>query len=60
MDQCMVDVTSLPDVSLGDEAVLMGYQGNDLISADELAKLTNTINHEILCMVSHRVPRVYI
>ncbi|MEI7884744.1 MAG: alanine racemase [Clostridia bacterium] len=60
MDQCMVDVTNLPDVALGDEAVLMGFQGDDLISADELAKLTNTINHEILCMVSHRVPRVYI
>ena len=60
MDQCMINVTSIPDVEVGDEVVLFGAQGAESISADELAHTLGTINYEITCMVSHRVPRVYI
>ena len=60
MDQCMVDVTDIPDVKIGDEVVLFGSQGSQQILADELADKLGTINYEITCMVSRRVPRVYI
>jgi len=59
MDQIMVDASSVPGVDIGDEAVLLGRQGQEEISADELAQLVGTINYEIVCMVSHRVPRKY-
>lgn len=60
MDQCMINATSLEQVTLDDEVVLMGRQGAERISAEELATLLGTLNYEITCMVSHRVPRVYI
>lgn len=60
MDQFMVDVSNIPDVSIGDEVVLMGRQGDQAVTADELAEMIGTINYEIVCMVSARVPRVYI
>ncbi|WP_333638619.1 alanine racemase [Tissierella praeacuta] len=58
MDQCMIDVTNIDDVKLGDEVVIFGY-GLDCPSADELASKLGTINYEIVCMVGRRVPRVY-
>lgn len=60
MDQCMVDVTDLKDIKLGDEVILMGEQGNSKFTADNIAELIGTINYEITCMISKRVPRVYI
>ncbi len=60
MDQCMVDVTDIPGVKTGDEAVLIGKQGNNEITADEVAELTGTINYEVVCLVGKRVPRAYI
>lgn len=60
MDQCMINVSAIPDVAVGDEVVLFGVQGSESISADELARTLGTINYEITCMVSYRVPRVYI
>ncbi len=61
MDQCMVDVTDIPfDVKTGDEAVLIGVQGNNEITADEIARLTNTINYEVVCLIGKRIPRVYL
>lgn len=60
MDQCMADVTDIPGVKVGDEVVLFGSQGAQQILADELADEIGTINYEITCMVSRRVPRVYI
>ena len=60
MDQIMIDVTSVPDVRIGAEAVLMGKQGNDEITADELAERAGVINYEIVCAISHRVPRKYL
>ncbi len=59
MDQLMVDVTDVPDVKLGDEAVLLGNQGSERVTADELAELADTISYEILLSISDRVPRVY-
>ena len=59
MDMTMVDVTDLPDVRVGDEAVLIGRQGEEEISADEVAELQGTISYEILSRIGPRVPRVY-
>lgn len=60
MDQCMVDVTDIPDVCVGDEVVLLGKSGDDTISAEELARLIGTIPYEIVVMASRRLPRVYL
>jgi alanine racemase len=60
MDQCMVDVTDIPDVKIGSDAVLMGRQGDNFISAEEIADAEGTINYEVVCNVGKRVPRVYI
>jgi alanine racemase len=60
MDQCMIDVTDIEDVKVGDEVVLFGGQGEGFIHIDELAEKLGTINYEIVCMISKRVPRVYI
>jgi len=59
MDQCMIDVTGFADVAMGDEVVLMGRQENEFISAEEIASRIGTINYEVVCMFSSRVPRVY-
>ncbi len=59
MDQMMVDVTGIPGVSAGDEVVLLGSQGQETISADDLAAEVGTISHEILTGLSERVPRIY-
>ncbi|HEY0827079.1 MAG TPA: alanine racemase [Bacilli bacterium] len=60
MDQCMINVSGLPSVEVGEEVVLFGRQGDAVITADDLAKQLGTINYEITCMVSNRVPRTYI
>lgn len=60
MDQFMVDVTDIPNVKPGDTAILLGRQGDEVITADDLANLCNTISYEILVNISPRVPRVYI
>ncbi len=59
MDQLMIDVTNVKNVRLGTEVVLLGRQGKQEISADELAALANTINYEIVCCLGNRLPRVY-
>lgn len=61
MDQCMVDVTDIKkEVKTGDEAVIFGAQGNNEITVDEIARLCNTINYEIVCLIGKRIPRVYL
>jgi alanine racemase len=61
MDMTMVDVTDLPDaVAVGDEAVLLGRQGDAEITATEIADTCATIAYDILCGVSERVPRRYV
>lgn len=59
MDQCMIDLTDVGEVKVGDEVILMGTDGNLKFDADDIAPLLGTINYEVLCMVGRRVPRVY-
>ena len=58
MDMTMLDVTDVPGVAEGDEVVLIGAQGNERITADDIAARTGTIAYEVLCGISCRVPRV--
>lgn len=58
MDQFMVDVTDI-DAKVGDEVVIMGKQGELEVSADEIASVMGTINYEVICLISRRVPRIY-
>jgi alanine racemase len=58
MDLTIVDVTDIPGVEIGDEAVLIGSQGPETITAYDHADLIGTIPYEILCNISARVPRV--
>ncbi len=61
MDQMMVDVTDIPDVSEGDIATIIGKDGDAAISVDEIAESVGTISYEIVCSLSRpRLPRVYI
>lgn len=60
MDQIIVDLGPVCDAAIGDEAVLFGRQGDAEITVTELADLTGTINYELVCRVSARVPRVYV
>jgi alanine racemase len=59
MDFVMVDVTEIPNVSLGDEVILMGKQGGQQITVEEIAERINSISYEVLCLIGKRVPRVY-
>jgi alanine racemase len=60
MDLVTIDVTGMPGVSIGDEVVLIGEQGNKKITAWEHASHASTIPYEILCGISARVPRKYV
>jgi alanine racemase len=60
MDMCMVDLSDIPDVAVDDEVVIIGRQGEEEISADEVAELCGTISYEILCGISARVSRLYL
>jgi alanine racemase len=59
MDFTMVDVTDIPKVLLGDEVVLIGSQGKEIITAEEIAHRINSIPYEVFCSVGKRVPRIY-
>lgn len=60
MDQMTIDVTDIPEAKMGDTAILLGEDGGNRITADDLAKVTDTIGYEIVCGISARVPRVYV
>jgi len=60
MDQCIVDVGNISDVERDDEIVLLGRQGDEEISADDIAEVLSSIHYEVLTAISNRVPRVYI
>ena len=60
MDQCMVDVTDVPDVKVGDEVIIMGTDGKNTVLADDIAKATGTISYEIVCAFGQRLPKVYV
>jgi len=59
MDLTMLDVGTVPDACIEDEVVIFGQQGNEFISADDIARELGTINYEIVCDLTARVPRVY-
>lgn len=59
MDQCMIDITDVENVRVGDEVILIGNDGNLKFDADDIASMLGTINYEVVCMIGKRVPRVY-
>ncbi len=59
MDQCMLQLDDVPEAQPGDEVVLLGRDGDQEISANDLAARWGTINYEVLCGLADRLPRVY-
>jgi alanine racemase len=60
MDFIMTDVTDIPDVQVEDEVVLLGVDGGEIITADDLAALTGTINYEIVSRINPQIPRIIV
>lgn len=60
MDFSLIDVTDIKEVAVGDEVVIIGRQGNKIISADSIAKKLHTISYEVTCLIGRRVQRKYI
>ena len=59
MDALMIDLTDVPEAQLGDETVLLGTQGTDCITVQELARLSGTVTYDVLAGFRGRLPRVY-
>ena len=59
MDQMMVDVTHIPDVQPDDRVVLVGRDGDETITVEEIAARGDSFNYEFVCGISRRVPRIY-
>ena len=59
MDQMMVDVTHIPDVQLNDKVVLVGRDGDEVITMEAIAAAADSFNYEFVCGISRRVPRLY-
>ncbi len=59
MDQFMVDVTDIPDVRCGDEVTLIGRDGNEMITIEQLGEMSGRFNYEFVCDLSKRIPRVF-
>ena len=60
MDQMVADVSALPSLKPGDIVTLIGRDGDSAVTAEDLAAWEGTINYEVVCALSKRVPRVYI
>lgn len=60
MDQFMVDISHIKNVQVGDEVILFGKMGKKELTVEDIASLIGTINYEVVCMLSKRVPRVYV
>jgi alanine racemase len=60
MDQTIIDVGDVSGIKVGDEVVLIGSQGKERITVEEIAERINTVPHEVLCRIAERVPRVYL
>ncbi len=60
MDQCMIDISEIEGVKVGDTVTVVGKTGNTEITMDDVASWTGTINYEVVCLVGKRVPRVYV
>ena len=59
MDQMMVDVTDIPDVTLNDRVVLVGKSGDEEITMEAISAAADSFNYEFVCGISRRVPRIY-
>ena len=59
MDQMTVDITGIPDVAVEDIVTLIGKDGNQQISAEEMAENSGSITNEFLCRIGSRVERIY-
>ena len=59
MDQMMVDVTGIPDISVGSRVTLIGKNGDRQISVEEISAAADSFNYEFVCGISRRVPRFY-
>lgn len=60
MDQCMIDVTDVNNINIGDEVILFGKSSEGAeIPIEDIASIMGTINYEILCVIGKRIPRVY-
>ena len=60
MDQMMVDVTGIPDVSLSDRVTLVGTDREETITVEQIAAQAGSFNYEFICSIGRRVPRIYI
>ncbi len=60
MDQMMIDIGNVPDVQIGTMVTLIGRDGDDCITADDVAGVYGTIGYEVVCGISKRVPRIFI
>ena len=60
MDQFMVDVSHLPDVQIADEVTLVGTDGNETITVEDVSDMESRFNYEFCCLITPRVPRIYI
>lgn len=59
MDQFMIDVTDIEDACILDEVVIIGSQGNEIITAEEVGDISGRFNYELVCDITKRVPRIY-
>lgn len=59
MDQCMVDVTDIPGVKIGDMVTLLGKDADEEITMEQLGELSGRFNYEFACLITPRVPRIY-
>ena len=60
MDQMMVDVTDIPETSVGDRVTLVGRDGDEVITMEAIAAAADSFNYEFVCGISRRVPRIYV
>jgi alanine racemase len=59
MDQCLLDVTGIEGVCEGSTVTVFGRDKDNVISVDEFASLSGTINYETVCLIGKRVPRIF-
>ena len=60
MDQLMVDVTDIPETAVGDRVTLVGRDGEEVITMEQIAEAADSFNYEFVCGISRRVPRIYV
>ena len=60
MDQAMLDITDIENINENTVVTVFGKDGDAEIKVEDIADIANTINYEILCLISKRIPRIYI